>query len=173
MQTMSLRYCVVATAALLLGGCGKGDSDLRAWIDEVKARPGAQIEPLPVMQKYVTFEYAAQALRDPFASGVPEGNPESGEGGPVRPVHPKEELERFPLDSLDMVGTIGVAQNMEALIKDPDGVVHRVHVGNYLGQNDGKIIGIAEDQIDLVEIVSNGAGGLVERPANVALEDNK
>jgi type IV pilus assembly protein PilP len=171
MQTTSLRYCVVATAALLLGGCSKGDSDLRAWIDEVKARPGAQIEPLPVMQKFTAFDYNAQNLRDPFASGVPE-NPE-GEGSAKVETHPKEELERFPLDSLDMVGTIGTAQNMEALIKDPDGVVHRVHIGNYLGQNNGKIIGIAEEQIDLVEIVSNGAGGLVERPANVALEDNK
>ncbi len=171
MQTMSLRYCIVAAAALMLVGCGKGDADLRAWIDEVKARPGAQIEPLPVMQKFPTFEYAAQNMRDPFASGVPE-NPNE-EPGIERPKHPKEELERFPLDSLDMVGTIGVGQNMEALIKDPDGVVHRVHIGNYLGQNDGKIIGIAEEQIDLVEIVSNGAGGLVERPANVALEDNK
>ena len=62
---------------------------------------------------------------------------------------------------------------MEVLIRDPDGVIHRVHVGNYMGQNYGHITAIGEDHIDLVELVSNGTGGWMERQASIALGDTK
>lgn len=70
-----------------------------------------------------------------------------------------------------MVGTIGFGIALEGLVKDPDGVVHRVHSNNYLGQNYGRITGIAEDRIELVELVPNGAGGWMERQASIALDD--
>ena len=54
----------------------------------------------------------------------------------------------------------------------PDGVIHRVRVDNYMGQNFGRIIGIYEDRIELVELIQNASGdGWVERPAAVALDD--
>jgi type IV pilus assembly protein PilP len=58
---------------------------------------------------------------------------------------------------------------MEVLIKDPGGVIHRVRSGEYMGQNYGHITAISEDHIDLVELVSNGNGGWMERPASIAL----
>ncbi|PJA41559.1 MAG: fimbrial protein, partial [Lysobacterales bacterium CG_4_9_14_3_um_filter_62_6] len=60
---------------------------------------------------------------------------------------------------------------MVALVKDPDGVVHRLTVDNYMGQNEGRITAIYEDHVDLVELVQNGTGGWVERPAAIALND--
>ena len=75
----------------------------------------------------------------------------------------------FALDSLKMVGTVGVGAKMEVLIKDPGGVIHRVHTNEYMGQNYGHITAISEDHIDLVELVSNGNGGWMERPASIAL----
>ena len=84
----------------------------------------------------------------------------------------KEPLESFPLDALDMVGTIGDPMNSPtALITDPSGAVHRVKPGNYLGQNDGQITAVYEDRVELVELVSNGNGGWMERPASIALDD--
>jgi type IV pilus assembly protein PilP len=80
-------------------------------------------------------------------------------------------LESFPLDSLKMVGTLGKNGQMEALIKDPQGVIHPVHDGNYLGQNFGHITSIAEDHVSLVEMVPNGTGGWMERDATIALGD--
>jgi type IV pilus assembly protein PilP len=41
-----------------------------------------------------------------------------------------------------------------------------------MGQNDGKITGIFDDRIELVELVPDGAGGWLERQAKIALEDN-
>jgi len=83
----------------------------------------------------------------------------------------REALELFPLDSLDMVGTLGMgSKDTAGLIKDPDGVIHRVRPNNYLGQNYGRITGIFDDRIELVELVPNGVGGWIERPASIALE---
>ena len=51
----------------LLAGCGGAKGDLEKWVAEVKARPAPPLDPLPVMQQFETFEYAAQNLRDPFS----------------------------------------------------------------------------------------------------------
>jgi type IV pilus assembly protein PilP len=68
-----------------------------------------------------------------------------------------------------MVGTIGSGAATEGLIKDPTGVIHRMHINEYMGQNYGRITAISDDHIDLVELVSNGNGGWMERPASIAL----
>jgi hypothetical protein len=84
----------------------------------------------------------------------------------------KEALEAYPLDSLDMVGTIGAGGGLLGLVMAPDKVTYRVRPGNYLGQNDGKIVAIYDDRIEIVELVPDGAGGWLERQAKIALEDN-
>jgi len=72
-----------------------------------------------------------------------------------------------------MAGTLGLAKAIEGLVRDPDGVVHRVHTGNYIGQNYGRITAISEDHIELVELVPNGSGGWMERQATIALGDTQ
>ena len=120
------------------------------------------------MQQFETFEYAAQALRDPFSDAW--SNADSG-GLRPDPARRKETLEQYPLDSLDMVGTIGKGAGLIALVMAPDKVTHRVRPGAYMGQSDGRITGVQEDRIELVELVPDGAGGWLERPASIALED--
>ena len=164
-----LRLVALLGTFAVLGGCIGGTSDLQQWVAAEKKKPGPPLEPLPVLKTFETFEYKDQDQRDPFGPSLEEQR-EAGAGSGLRPdQHPKEPLEQYPLDSLKMVGTIGTGASMEALIKDTDGVVHRVHVRNYLGQNNGKITAIAENHIDLVELVPNGSGGWMERQAAVAL----
>lgn len=167
----SLRLFLVVGVALL-SGCTGGDSDLRDWVAHEKAAKGAPIPPLPVLKTFETFEYKDQTMRDPFAPSLEEQQSlASSANGPVPDKHPKERLEDFPLDALKMVGTVGAGSALEGLIKDPEGTVSRVHRGNYLGQNNGKISGISEDHIDLVELIPNGTGGWMERQATVALPE--
>ena len=52
-----------------------------------------------------------------------------------------------------------------------DGLVHRVLPGNFVGQNDGRIVGIAPTKISIIEIVPDGLGGYIERPAALALTE--
>ncbi|HOZ25066.1 MAG TPA: pilus assembly protein PilP, partial [Thermomonas sp.] len=84
----------------------------------------------------------------------------------------KQTLEQFPLDSLDMVGTLGNGKGLVALVMAPDKVTYRVQPGAYLGQSDGRVTAINEDRVELVELVPDGAGGWLERPATILLEDN-
>jgi len=159
-------------AALVLSGCTAGRRDLEDWVAAEKAKKGAPIEPLPTVKTFETFEYKDLDMRDPFSPSAEEARDETVGTGP-RPDEGrvKEALESFPLDGLAMVGTIGIGDALEGLVKDPDGVVHRIHPGNYLGQNYGKITLIAEDRIEVVELVPNGAGGWMERQASIALGD--
>ncbi len=165
----TLRLAGVALLAIALAGCGGGNRDLEKWVAEVKARPAPPLDPLPVMQQFETFEYAAQNLRDPFSDAFT-----GGEIGGLRPDpgRRKQTLEQFPLDSMDMVGTLGRGPGQVALVMAPDKVTYRVRPGVYLGQSDGRVTAVYEDRIELVELVPDGAGGWLERPATIALEDN-
>lgn len=168
----SLVSVPLALAVLFAAGCAKGLSDLQNKVAEIKAREGTPIEPLPVMRTFETFEYNAQSLRDPFSPGA-EDTEQAAQGPRPDMDRPREPLEAFPLDSLDMVGTLGMGADLTALVKDPDGVIHQVRVDNYLGQNYGRVVAIREDRIELVELVPNGVGGWNERPQPIALDDQK
>jgi len=163
-----IKLCLLIATALVLGGCTRGMSDLRDWVAQEKAKRGAPIPPLPVIKTFETFTYSDQDKRDPFSPSEDELN--QGNGPRPDAGRPREPLEAFSLDSLRMVGTIGAGSNVEALVKDPGGVIHRVHVNEYMGENYGRVTAISADHVDLVELVSNGNGGWAERPASIALE---
>lgn len=158
-------------ATLLLAGCTRGVTstpNLQSWVAEERARPARALEPLPVMQQFETFEYAAQGLRDPFADAWV--SPNAGNGLRPDPARRKQPLEAFPLDTLTMVGTIGVGSAMVALVMAPDKVTYRVRPGVYLGQSDGRVTAIDEAHVDLIELVPDGAGSWLERPASITLD---
>ena len=172
----AFRMAMVLVLLPLLGACGRSvtssptePSNLEKWVAEVKKRPAPALEPLPVMQQFETFEYAAQSLRDPFSNAFTD---EGGVGG-LRPDpnRRRQVLEQFPLDALDMVGTIGEGGGLVALVMAPDKVTYRVRPGIYMGQAEGRVTTVTTDRIDLVELVPDGAGGWLERPASIALDD--
>ena len=163
-----------AAASLALAACGGGNDDLDAYINEIKARPGGRIEPLPEITPYEIFTYKADAegVRSPFQPDTPQAASGGGVGGPQPdPDRSPEFLEQFPLDTLRMVGTLYIGDTMYGLIQTSDGLIHRVVPGNYMGQNYGRITDISESQVDLVEIISDGIGGYIERDAAISLSD--
>lgn len=177
-----IRLFIYTCMVLVISGCHKSRSDLDNFVAEVLARPGSRIEPLPEIKPYEAYAYksAAEGARDPFLvfyDKTQEQLEESQDSGLTeemeRELHSrnKEELERFELDSLRMVGTIEDSDNNWGIILDPDGTVHRVRVGNYIGANVGKILNIFEDRIELREIVKNSNGKWEERQAAIALAE--
>jgi type IV pilus assembly protein PilP len=159
---------------LLLAGCASNDmSDLKEYVAKVKNTPPAPIEPLPEIQPVETFMYLEANRRDPFQShgvSVEEIIKPTSTGIAPDPLRRKEELEQYALDSLRMVGTLEQEKTLWGLILINDGTMFRVRAGNYMGQNHGQITRIAEDRIDLTEIVPDGAGGWQERQASIALK---
>ena len=97
----------------------------------------------------------------------------SNRGGP-QPVEDRapEYLERFELDTLAMVGTFSMDNSHWGLIRDPDGVVHRVAVDNYIGRNHGRVSYIEETQLGLSELIADGTGGWLVRDASIAAEES-
>lgn len=173
-----MRYLLFgAFVALACSGCTEPMSELDSYLNRVKQAPPPAIEPLPPMRSFKTHTYVP--MRDPFLSGEVDemafGVDDEDANDPLKPdlERPRELLESFPLDALDMVGTMGEGEAMEALIKDPDGVVHRVRTGNWLGQNHGQIRGIYEDSIALEERVQDPTGRWERRSTSVALDDIK
>lgn len=165
-------------AALIVGlgvaGCSDDMGDLRQQLDEIKARPGGAIEPLPEFVPYESFTYDDSDLRDPFiparAFAEAQEEQEAGDSGIAPdPDRTREPLERFPLDSLDMVGTLRRGEQLWGLVRTPDGAVHQVLEGNYIGQNHGRITAIHNDSIQLIEIVRDGTDDWMEQEASLGL----
>ncbi len=154
-------------AGLIAAGCSSGQSDLQKWIEDTKKKPGGRIQALPEVKPYETYTYSAAKLRSPFQPQGPGGAGTASLRPSIR--RNREFLEGFSLDTLKMVGTFKVGSNFYGLVQSKDGLVHKVQPGNYLGQNDGKVTEISGGKISLVEIVPDGLGGYIERPASLAL----
>jgi type IV pilus assembly protein PilP len=168
-----VRICSALACAAYFGltACSGADGDLARFIEDTKKEPGGHVDSLPEVKPYETFTYSAAELRSPFLPSSPGG----GAGGiaGLRPDNKRnrEFLEQFSLDTLKMVGTLNLGGHIFGLVRTKDGLVHRVTVGNYLGQSDGKITSINPSKISLVEIVPDGLGGYMERPAGLALNE--
>ncbi len=164
---------LASTVVLLsLAACEQDTSDLTAYINEVKARPPAPIEPIPEMKPYVRFIYPGHEV-DPFDAKIlaPDKSPEAANAITPDMNRPREFLEGFPLDSLRMVGTVYQNNSLWALIRIPDGAVHRVKEGNYMGKNYGKVTKVEDMRVTLQELVENGFGGYKEQENAIALAD--
>lgn len=154
--------------ALALSGCSDGTDDLRAEIENAKQRPGGRIQPLPEVRPYVSHEYQMADRRSPFLQSLAGENPT----GPRPDVQrPREYLEQFPLDTLKMVGTLRLGGGNYGLVQTRDGLIHRVLPGNHVGQNDGRVMTVSDSRITVIEIIPDGLGGYLERPAALALAD--
>jgi type IV pilus assembly protein PilP len=166
---MALLAVAACAAPLLLTACTSADDDLQRFIDDTKREAGGRVEPLPEVKPYQTFIYSDSSLRSPFA---PSG-PTNANGSALRPdtKRNREFLEQFPLDTLRMVGTLKLDGHVYGLVETKDGLVNRVLPGNYIGQNDGRITNITPSKIVIREIVPDGTGGYIERPAAIALNN--
>ncbi|HEU4655097.1 MAG TPA: pilus assembly protein PilP [Steroidobacteraceae bacterium] len=157
-------------AVVSLVGCSTHMDELERKVAEIKSRPGERIEPLPEIKPYEAYVYADSSLRSPFIPSAPARNDVASA---VRPdsKRAREFLEQFPLDTMKMVGTLQLQGRNYGLVQGKDGLVHRVLPGNFIGQNDGRIVGIASTKISIIEIVPDGLGGYIERPAALALTE--
>jgi len=163
----SLYFGLVA----LLAACGgESHSDLRAWMQEQGRGVKGKLDPLPQVKPYEPFAYNAFDLPDPFKPRKIE--PVRG-GSKLAPDlnRRKEPLEAFPLESLQMVGTLQRGKNRFALVRTTDKDIYQVKVGNYMGQNFGVVVDINDSEIRLRELVQDGAGDWTERSSTIQLAE--
>ncbi|MCW8918260.1 MAG: pilus assembly protein PilP [Gammaproteobacteria bacterium] len=168
---------ILGLAALLLtlGGCSSLDnSDLDKRLAEIKARPAKKIPPLPVFKPYETFLYSASEEQDPFklfdGLAIAPTTEEMVADNPLKDRN-LEALEQYPLDTLRYVGQLTTDGRDWAIITSPDLIVHRVQVGNYLGQNYGRITAIQQNKILITETIADDYRGWIERDAALSLSE--
>lgn len=168
MNRLLRRFAELLTVLSMVGtlaGCGdSGIARIRTWVAQVEKRPAGKILQVPQPMSYHAFVYRDESLRSPFLPAVHPGRN-------VRPNfhRQKQYLERFPLDALSLVGELTFGGETYALIEDPKGMVHHVIIGNYLGQNNGRVVAILPGEIRIREIVSNGSGGWQKKTASLSL----
>jgi type IV pilus assembly protein PilP len=174
MNSLPRTLLVALLAGSFLSACsGRDFVDLDNFMAEKRARPGGIIAPIPTFKAYEAFAYSATTLRSPFDQPIEVR--EIAHLQAIAAIKPdnnraKEFLEQYTFDSLNMVGTLERSETDWALIKDPDGGVHRVKMGNFLGRHHGKIVDMTDTYVAVVEIVSDGsADGWVERPRTIKL----
>lgn len=171
----SMWHATVLAVVLGISGCANPDlDDLQRFVAAKKAETPGRIEPIPEIKQIETFLYEDQGRRDPFMPMEQQVSQELSqvENG-IKPdeVRRKEELEAYELDALRMVGILEQSGEISGLVKTKEGTIHRVKIGNYLGQNHGRIVHISEDKIELSEIVQDGSGGYSERQAALSLNE--
>ncbi len=160
--------------AALMSGCSASDNyaDIKRFMDEVDAKPKGQIEPLPEFQAYQAFAYSASDQRSPFEPPIEVKPIDPSKKSPdVKPDlnRIKQYLEQFNMSDLAMVGTLAQGSAFYGLVRDSRGGVHRVQNGDYMGTDHGRVTGISESAIEMIEIVGDGTGGWVERERTVGL----
>ena len=159
---------------LLLGGCSGGEhDDLRAWMASVAKQPPVKIPPIPQVAPYTPSRYQAEGSIDPFKPA--KILPESGKsGGGARPDlnRQKEVLEQYPLETLAFVGLLQRGKENHAIVK-ADHSLHKVKVGNYMGQDFGVVTQISDVEISLRELVQDAGGDWIERTSTLQLQEQK
>ena len=170
---MKMKHWAILFAVLLLAGCGDEQfDDLQEFVKNSGQGMRGKIEPPPEVKPYEPFTYDNSAgLPDPFMPRLERRPAEhnAAAGGHAPPPHPKQELENYALESLKMVGYLYRNKVGYAIIRSPDGTLHRVKDGNYMGQNFGKIIKITDGEVKLREMIQDSAGDWSERISSLQM----
>lgn len=157
---------------IFLAACSSDINDLEQWIAQIDKQPAKKIKALPKMSTYKKFTYNAEDQRSPFDHDIQIKKSSAAESMSLRPNTQRmpEPLEKYPLDSLSMMGTLSKDNNLWALIKTPDKKIHRIGVGQYLGQNFGQVNKIENTRIKLTELISNGVNSWKQRQTSIAIK---
>jgi type IV pilus assembly protein PilP len=172
------RAFLLAGFALLAACGGEEQSELRQELATLTKDLRGRVDPLPQVRSYEPVPYKGEGMVDPFVPGrivvtqVASGG--AAAGGGVQPDlnRPKEPLEAFPLEAIQMVGTLMQNQDTFALVR-AGANLFRVKRGNYMGQNFGVITNIDDNQINIKEVVQDSGGDWVERSTSLQLVEGR
>jgi type IV pilus assembly protein PilP len=177
MKLVSVMALMVSGAALM--GCGSSqEDDIRQWMVEERNQAKPKVTPIPEPKQFKPESYLNAAAVEPFSKEKltqalkRDSSQSASNGALVAPelARRKEPLEAFPMDSMNLVGSIIKAGSPVALVK-VDNLLYQVKVGNYLGLNYGKVTKITETEVTMREIVQDAVGEWIERIATLQLQE--
>ena len=170
-----LGWLGLALVGVTLTGCTGGTDELQQWMEEQRQQTRPTVKPLTPPKSFEPQPYDTQALVDPFsvqkltvALRREASQPSSLLAAEMK--RKREPLEAFPLDTMTMVGSVSRDNRPYALLR-VDNLLYQARVGDYLGQNFGRITKISETEITLREVVQDAAGEWIERTSTLQLQE--
>lgn len=167
------RFALVLAAVAALAGCGAELDELQQWMEQQRREVKPNVPPLQPPKKFDPQPYAAADGIEPFSTQKlavalkrDERAPNSLLAGELN--RRKEPLEAYPLDNMSMVGSVNKQGRPFALLR-VDGLLYQVKVGDYLGQNYGRVLRISDSDLVLREVVQDAAGEWIERNSTLQL----
>ncbi|HXE41223.1 MAG TPA: pilus assembly protein PilP [Azonexus sp.] len=166
----------------ILGGCSGGDhEELRQWMAENTKDMRGSVPKLPEVLPYQPVPYDVEGMLDPFKPNKIE--PESkykqtaGKGGAFQPDFEARELrnsllEKYPIESLKMIGYLNVNNRPMAVIQVDD-KVKQIKVGDYIGLDFGMVTQISDKEVELRELIQDSAGDWSERKSSLYLQSKE
>lgn len=165
----------LALTGALLAGCTSSNDELQQWMEEQRQQTRPTVKPLTPPKTFQPQPYEAQAVVDPFSTQKltvalrrEATQPSSLLAAEMK--RRREPLEAFPLDSMAMVGSVSRDGRPYALLR-VDSLLYQARVGDYMGQNFGRITKISETEITLREVVQDAAGEWIERTSTLQLQE--
>lgn len=166
---------LASVVAALVSGCADPHEELQGWMEEQRRQAKPHVSPLVAPRKFDPQPYLAANSTDPFSLqklhvAIKQENRQPNSLLSSEMNRRREPLEAYPLDSLTMVGSVQRGGKPYALLR-ADNLLYQVKVGDYLGQNYGRVIRITETEIALREIVQDAIGEWIERPSTLTLQE--
>ena len=172
---MNARIVMGGLLATLLAGCGDSDvREVRDWMEQVKRDTHPAVKPLPEPKDFLPYAYNARQAVDPFNPTKLLGElarAAATSNNPNQPdlQRPREQLETYPLDTMQMVGTMEKGGVRFALLQ-VDRSLYQVRTGQRIGQNFGVVTHVGEDAVDIREVVQDAAGEWTGRMSKLELQ---
>ena len=172
---MNARIVMGGLLATLLAGCGDSDvREVRDWMEQVKRDTHPAVKPLPEPKDFLPYAYGARQAVDPFNPNKLLGElarVAATSNNPNQPdlQRPREQLETYPLDTMQMVGTMEKGGVRYALLQ-VDRSLYQVRAGQRIGQNFGVVTHVGDDAVDIREVVQDAAGEWTGRMSKLELQ---
>ena len=171
MKLLEKKYIPLLSSILFLIACSEHD-DLKQWMSNVKQQaiksyPEQEVPSVNAMATYTPPSFVGLQAFNPDRL---KAGRQTGDNGPNM-SRPKEILEAFGLEKLAYVGSMVKGGKSIGFIKVDDHI-YTVNVGNYIGQDFGRIIAIMPDQIVIQEMVEDTDGTWQHREGNIARSDS-
>jgi type IV pilus assembly protein PilP len=158
---------------MLLVGCFDDLTEQQEFINQVRASTNNKVEEIPEIKQFDHFPYSFGEKRSPFVAPKPEVIQERllqmNNCLHPDPDRKKVQLESYPLENLQMRGTLGAKNQLFALIVAPDDSLHTVSVGGRMGMYNGKVVAVQSAYVELLELVPDEEGCWKERLTKVKI----
>lgn len=165
----------VLLSIFMLAACGEVEqNELEDWMQEQRKLTPTTITPVTAPKVFVSASYEGFTADDPFdelkLKRVLDRLRASTNSNAINPdlLRKRDVLESYPLDAIKMVGFM-IQKNKPTAILSASGVLFNAVLGEHLGQDFGKIVGITEQEVSFKELVQDTSGVWTKRDSKLAL----